>query len=406
MPVADEPAVREGSIAVETTGHGVPRVQMPDRTRPEPRPANIDLLVGPEHRVRLVWAYVERLDLHGWYSQIKAVEGHPGRNPIAPEILLALWLYATIEAVGSARALERLCEEHSAYRWLCGGVSVNYHTLANFRSRSGPILDELLTTSVASLLAVDAVKLTRVAQDGLRVRACAGTKSFRRRDRLEKFLEQAKQQVEQLKDEVDSDPMASHRREQAARERAVQERKLKIEAALRRLPEMERAKERQAARGKKKVKEARSSTTDADATIMKMPNGGYNPAYNAQLCTETASQVIVGVDMITSGVDHGQASAMLDQLRLRYGRAPDEYLIDGGYVSAPEINALTAATSLVYAPVPEAGNDKLKPSEAREQDSEAVAEWRQRMQTEQAKTIYKERPRQPNASTHWPANGA
>lgn len=391
IPEADEPAAVEGLIASETTGRKVPRVQMPDRTRPELRPANIDLLVGPEHRVRLVWAYVEQLDLRGWYAQIKAVEGHPGRSPIAPEILLSLWLYATIEAVGSARALERLCEEHSAYRWLCGGVSVNYHTLADFRVQSGPILDELLTTSVASLLDVDAVKLTRVAQDGLRVRASAGSKSFRRRPRLEGFLEQAKQQVQQLKDEVESDPMACSRREQAARERAARERKLKIEAALRRLPEMERAKERQAARGKEKVNPARSSMTDAEATIMKMPNGGYNAAYNAQLCTETASQVIVGVDMISSGVDHGQASAMLGQLQRRYGRAPKEYLVDGGYVSAPEIATVAAATSLIYAPVPAPGNDKLTPSEARQQDSDAVAEWRQRMQTEQAKTIYKER---------------
>lgn len=391
MPMAaDEPAAVEGLMASETTEHKVPRVQMPDRTRPEPRPPNIDLLVGPEHRVRLVWAYVEQLDLRGWYAQIKAVEGHPGRSPIAPEILLALWLYATIEAVGSARALERLCEEHNAYRWLCGGVSVNYHTLANFRSQSGPVLDELLTTSVASLLDVDAVKLTRVAQDGMRVRASAGSKSFRSRDRLEGFLEQAQLQVQQLKDEVENDPMASSRREQAARERATRERKLKIEAAIRRLPEMERAKERQAARGKKKVNQARSSTTDADATIMKMPNGGYNPAYNAQLCTETTSQVIVGVDMISSGVDHGQASAMLGQLQYRYGRTPSEYLVDGGYVSAPEIDAV-AATSVIYAPVPAPGNDKLGASEVHEQDSKAVAEWRQRMQTEQAKTIYKER---------------
>lgn len=387
---ADETAAVRGLIAPETTERRVPRVQMPDRARPEPRPANIDLLVGPEHRVRLVWAYVEQLDLRGWYARIKAVEGGVGRSPIAPEILLALWLYATIEAVGSARALERLCDEHNAYRWLCGGVSVNYHTLANFRSQSGPILDELLTTSVATLLEVDAVKLTRVAQDGMRVRASAGSKSFRRRGRLEGLLAQAQQQVQQLKDEVESDPMACSRREQAARERAVRERKLKIEAALRRLPEMERVKEKQAARGKKKVNQARSSMTDAEATIMKMPNGGYNPAYNAQLCTETASQVIVGVEVISSGVDHGQASVMLDQLRRRYAQTPTEYLVDGGYVSAPEIDAV-AAVSTIYAPLPAAGNDKLAPTEAHHHDSEAVAEWRQRMQTEQAKEIYRER---------------
>jgi len=388
---SDEPAEIEKDLsASEPTEARVPRVQMPDRMRPEPRPANIDLLVGPDHRVRLVWAYVEQLNLGAWYARIRAVEGHPGRNPIAPEILLALWLFATIEAVGSARALARLCEEHNAYRWLCGGVSVNYHTLANFRVQRGELLDELLTSSVASLLEVGAVKLTRVAQDGLRVRASAGSKSFRRRSRLEGFLEQAQQQVQQLKDEVESDPLASSRREQAARERAALERQKKIEAALLRLPELERAKERQATRGKKKVNEARSSTTDAEATIMKMPNGGYNPAYNAQFCTETESQVIVGVDVEASGVDHGQMSAMLKQLQHRYGRAPAQYLVDGGYVSAPEIDA-TAATSTIYAPLPAPGKDKLAPSQPHARDSGAVAAWRQRMQTQEAKTIYKER---------------
>ena len=188
-----------------------------------------------------------------------------------------------------------------------------------------------------------------------------------------------------------------------ARERAALERQQKIEAALRRLPELERAKERQAARGKKKVNQARSSTTDAEATIMKMPNGGYNPAYNVQLCTETASQVIVGVGVETSGVDHGQMSSMLKQLQRRYGRAPTEYLVDGGYVSAPEIDAI-AATSPVYAPLPAAGSDKLAPSEAHQQDSEAVAAWRQRMQTSKLKQSIRNGLRPQNASMRWRAN--
>jgi hypothetical protein len=165
----------------------------------------------------------------------------------------------------------------------------------------------------------------------MRVRASAGSKSFRRRDRLEGFLAEAKQRVAQLKAEVEDDPAAHSRREQAARERAAREREQKIQAALKRLPELEQAKERQAARGKKKVNPARTSTTDAEATIMKMPNGGYNAAYNAQFCTDTGSQIIVGVDMSSSGVDQGQMTPMLSQLKQRYGTAPAEYLVDGGY---------------------------------------------------------------------------
>jgi transposase len=363
---------------------------MPNRAQIELRESDLESLIAADHRVRLVWAFVGQLKLDGFYAQIKAVEGGVGRSPIAPEILLSLWLYATIDGVGSARALARLCEQHDAYRWLCGGVSVNYHTLADFRVERGQVLDELLTTSVASLLEVGAVTLARVAQDGMRVRASAGSKSFRRRERLEGFLAQAREQVAQLKAEVESDPGAYNRREQAARERAARERAEKIQAALKRLPELEQAKERQAARGKKKVKPARTSTTDAEATIMKMPNGGYNVAYNAQLCTDTGSQVIVGVDMISSGVDQGQMTPMLAQLQRRYRTAPAEYLVDGGYVTGPEIE-LAAATCTVYAPLPARGNDKLEPHEKRRRDSAAVTAWRQRMTTDEAKEIYKQR---------------
>jgi transposase len=366
------------------------RVQMPNRKQLEMRASDLESLIAADHRVRLVWAFVEQLKLDAFYAQIKAVEGGVGRSPIAPEILLSLWLYATIEGVGSARALARLCEQHDVYRWLCGGVSVNYHTLADFRVERGQMLDELLTTSVASLLEVGAVTLARVAQDGMRVRASAGSKSFRRRERLEGFLAQAREQVVQLKAEVESDPGAYSRREQAARERAAREREEKIQAALKRLPELEQAKERQSARGKKKVKPARTSMTDAEATIMKMPNGGYNAAYNAQLCTDTGSQIIVGVDMLSSGVDQGQMTPMLAQLQRRYRTAPAEYLVDGGYVTGPEID-LAATTSTVYAPLPAQGNDKLDPHEKRPGDSAAVAAWRQRMTTDEAKEIYKQR---------------
>lgn len=387
----DEPVPESApKEAAPSASRKTARVQLPNRAQLEMRASDLESLIPADHRVRLVWAFVEQLKLDAFYAQIRAVEGGVGRSPIAPEIMLSLWLYATIDGVGSARALARLCEQHDAYRWLCGGVSVNYHTLADFRVKRGPLLDELLTTSVASLLEVKAVTLNRVAQDGMRVRASAGSKSFRRRERLQGFLAEAREQVALLKAEVENDPGAYSRREQAARERAAQEREEKIKAALKRLPELEQAKERQAARGKKKVKEARTSTTDADATIMKMPNGGYNAAYNAQLCTDTGSQVIVGVDMISSGVDQGQMTPMLAQLQRRYGTAPAEYLVDGGYVTGPEIDA-AATNCTLYAPLPAQGNDKHQPHEQRRRDSAAVAAWRQRMTTDEAKEIYKER---------------
>src|SRR3989338_8802370 len=183
-----------------------PRLQRPNRAQVELRPVDLEGLLPADHRARIVWDFVEGLDLEPLHAEIKAVEGHAGRPPIDPAILMALWLYATVEGVGSARAVARLCEEHDAYRWLCGGVSVNYHTLADFRVQPVESLDRLLTTSVATLMSEGLVTVTRVAQDGVRVRANAGAASFRRRRRLEESLAEAQAQLEALRQELHDDP--------------------------------------------------------------------------------------------------------------------------------------------------------------------------------------------------------
>lgn len=196
---------------------GAPRLREPVRDQLELRSVDLDGLIAADHPVRTVWAYVERLDLRVLEEQIKAREGRPGHPPASPRLLLALWLYATSDGVGSARALARLCESHDAYRWLCGGVSVNYHTLADFRTAHPGLLDDLLTRSVAALAAAGAIDLDTMAQDGVRVRASAGAGSFRRRQSLHKCLKKAHRLVAQLRAELDDDPAASNRRLKAAR---------------------------------------------------------------------------------------------------------------------------------------------------------------------------------------------
>jgi transposase len=366
---------------------GVPRLRMAVRDQIVFRATALDDLIPQEHTVRVIWEYIVGLDLTPLYDRIKAVQGRPGRSPIDPRILLALWLYATTRGVGSARQLDALCRENIVYQWIVGDVSVNYHTISDFRTDHAELLDDLLTRSVAVLMAEGLVDLERVAQDGMRVRASAGAASFRRKPTLEEALAEAKQQVEALGQELEADPKASNRRQKQARHRAARERMERVEAALARLPELE---------SKKKPDEkdkARCSTTDPDATVMKMANGGFNPAYNVQFATDTKSQVIVGVGVITNGNDQGQMGPMVEQIHDRYDRVPGAMLVDGGFAKHEDIDAVSGPGTecMVYAPVQKPKDPKADRHAPSPRDSKRVAEWRQRMGTDEAKTIYKER---------------
>jgi transposase len=366
---------------------GRPRLRTANREQIVFRAAPLDALLADDHPARIVWAYVEGLDLAPLYDRIKAVEGAAGRAPIDPKILMALWLYATVEGIGSARHLDRLCREHSAVQGIAGDVSTNYHTRADFRTEHIELLDGLLTRSVAALMAEGLVELNRVAQDGMRVRASAGAASFRRRPTLEEALAEAQRQVEALRQEVEEDPAATDRRQKGARARAASERVEAIKRALGRLPELEAKKE------PKEVDKARCSTTDAEATVMKMADGGFRPAYNVQFATDTSSQIIVGVAVETTGSDAGQMAPMVGQVRGRTAKVPPEWLVDGGFAQHDQIDAVSAPEGgcTVDAPVPKPRDPKVDRHEPKPGDSAAVAAWRRRMATEQAKAIYKER---------------
>lgn len=382
----DAPDLPPAPAPAAALGPGVARVLWPNRTQLELRPCDLESLLPEGHRARQVWAWVERCDLSAIYARIRAVQGGSGRSAIAPEILFALWLYATLDGIGSARAIARLTQAHDAYRWICGGVSVNYHTLSDFRAAHGEVLDALLTDSVAVLMAEGVVSLKQVAQDGTRVRASAGAASFRRGATLAQCLEQAREQVERLKAQIDADPAAPSRRHVAARERAARERQERLQRALERLPEVADIKAKQG----KPRESARVSTTDAEATVMKMGDGGYRPAYNAQFATDTESQVIVGVDAATAGSDMGQLLPMLEQVGARCGQDPDAWLVDGGYPAHEQLEQ-AAERTLVYAPVPKPKDPASDPHARKDGDSDAVAAWRERMGREEAKAIYKAR---------------
>jgi transposase len=369
---------------------GRPRLKRPNREQMAFRPSNLEEMVPEDHPVRLIWSFVEELDLSPLYAQIQAVEGGPGQSTIDPRLLMALWLYATLEGVGSARALDRLCQEHIAYLWILGGVTVNYHTLADFRVSQGALLDQLLSQSVASLMAEGLAHLERTAQDGLRVRASAGKKSFRGRGKLEACLRQAEAQVEMLKAELETDSGASSRRQRAARQRARRDRTARVRRALKQMEVLEEQRSK-STRKEKDRKPARASTTDPDARIMKMPDGGFRPAYNVQMDVDTTSQLIVGMRVTNAGVDQGQMGPMVEQERQRYGRAAREHLVDGGFATHADIQQVADKGVAVYAPLPEVRPVTKTSHGPPEPLPPSVIAWRERMQTEEAKAIYKQR---------------
>jgi len=377
-------APEQGGSQPERTG--APRVVTADRGQLAWRTCDLESLLPAEHRARLIWSAVEKLDLTKFYEPIAARENEPGRPAIDPKILVGLWLYATSEGVGSARELARLCGAHDAYRWICGGVSVNHHTLSDFRVGHAAALDDLMTQVLAVLLHGGLVTLERVAQDGMRVRASAGASSFRREPSLKACLEAARSQVDEAKRQADEPDTQRSARERAAVERAAREREERVTRALAELPKA------RAAKNKAKDKEqARVSTTDPEARVMKMGDGGFRPAYNAQFATDTTSRVIVGVGVTNSGSDMGQADPMRAEIERRTGGQPKDLLIDGGFAKLESIEDASAAGTTVYAPVPKPRKEGIDPHEPKEGDTPAVAEWRQRMATAEAKEIYKQR---------------
>lgn len=372
------------------------RVVRAERSQIEWAPRKLDALIAEDHPARAVWAFLERLDLSDFYVSIKAVADRPGRPASDPQVLLALWVFATVQGIGKARELARLCEEHDAYRWIRGGVPVDYHLLSDFRIAHQAALDALLTQVVAAMMAGGLVDLEEVAQDGVRIRASAGASSFRGREALERCLAATEARVKQLAEQRDHPDPQVTAREQAARQRAAREREERVKAAIELLPELEKIKERQRKkRGKagERVTEARASTTDPDAPIMRMADGGYRPAYNGQLATDCASQVIVGVGVVTSGADQGEALPVEEQVARRTGQHPKRYLMDGGFVDRDDITTMEEHGVEVYAPLPPARGSKSgkQPTDPHRGDSPEVLAWRERMATEEAHATYKDR---------------
>ena len=376
---ADRP---EAAIFVEP-----PRLRRPDRRQTLLEPVNLDERLPADHRARVVWAFVQRLDLSQFEAPLVNRGSTPGRSATDPALLVALWLYATIENVGSARQLARLCQEHDAYRWLCGGVAVNHHTLSDFRVQYEAALDGLFTQTIVALISQDLITVEQLSQDGMRVRASAGSSSFRRRQTLERLQAAAQAHVARVKDELDSaDDTAA--RLKAARQRAAQEKLARIDAALAVLPELEAIKQNPTGKPSRR-QEARVSTTDVEARRMKMPGGAIQPGYNVQFGTDVGSRAIVAVDVVNTGSDAQQSAPLREQAERRTGKKVKAHLVDGGFVNKDLIGAAESQGVAIYAPLPK--NRVGEPCVQDRKDSAGVAAWRRRMCEPTALAIYHQR---------------
>jgi transposase len=374
----------------QAEGRGALRLREPERRQIDMHVAALDDLIPEDHPVRGVWAFVDGLDLSALHALVKAREGQPGHLPAAPKLMLSLWLWATVDGVGSARQLDRLCRDHLVYRWLCGGVSMNYRSLSSFRIAHMGVLERLLAQGVAAMVEAGLVSLDTLAQDGLRVRAGAGARSFRRRARLEELHTAARARVERLRAEVETDPAAGDRVRRAAMERGARDRAARIAAAQERMQELEAERERREKTNKKEVKkqkEPRASTTDAEARVMMMSDGGWRPGYNMQIISAPQHQVIVEIDIDTSGSDRGLAQPGIETVHAA-GYKPSNYLADGGFTKNDDIEWAHTNDIKLWCPATQSkhGTDPYAP---KKDDGAGVADWRERMKSEGKKPFYR-----------------
>jgi hypothetical protein len=285
--------------------------------------------------------------------------------------------------------------------WLCGGVRVNYHTLADFRSKNEAAFRRVLQDHVVSLVAAGVVRLTEIVQDGVRVHAHAGRNSFRTRGKLKEIRRDVEARIKALSNELHDDPAATSRRQTAARERALRDRRARVEKAIEQSKAMDeqkaqsdshRSKEQQAEQKRRADNdETEASATDSEATRMKMADGGTRPAFNIQTALDPRSRIVVDVMLTQRRNDIGLLPPMVDLIEAHYGCRPQRVIVDGGYVTRRDIDSLATRGVEVVAPVPSRGPERDRFAEPKVKDLPGVAAWRHRMNTDDGRAAMKTR---------------
>lgn len=387
LPKFDTPETTQNQI-------GNPRLLKPIRNQVEMNYCSIDDMLDKDHPIRNVWRYVENLDLSKKLLKIKSIEGHVGRPAIDPKILVSLWLYATIEGIGAASVIAQRVKDSLSYKWLCGDVPVEVRTISQFRADNGDLFEDILIQGIVILQKSGLVELKEIAHDGLRVRAHASKDTFKDKKSIKLLLKEAKERVSILKRELEEDK-GKHVIKVKERELRHAESKLKVlKDAQNEVSKFidDQKKSRRRNRKKNMTKEEKDevkiSITDPEARIMKLPGGGFRPAYNFQYAVDTATYVVVGVDVVQARSDNGQLYPMYKKIKKHFGVKPEKYLADGGYKKMESIEKLEKDNCEVYLPVQSSSKNNFKPQK---NESEELQNWRNRMSTDEGKQVYKRR---------------
>jgi len=292
---------------------------------------DVEQLIDQDHRARVIWELVGKLDLSRFYDAIKSREEKGGCPAHSPQLLISLWVYALTLGINSAREIQRRCEWDPAFRWLTGLEVVNYHTLSDFRVEKQEAADELFSQLLAVLSSEGLVNLEQVTLDGTKIKAQASGKSFRREKTLQEHLEWARQRVKEVESENREE---ISQRVAKAQQRARREKQERLELALKELEKVREQKE-----GEEK-KEARASSSDPEARIMKQSGGGFAPSYNTQISTDTANGIIVDVEVMQAGNDYDQLLPAVERIAERLGKLPQQVVVDGGFIRRENVEGM------------------------------------------------------------------
>lgn len=343
-----------------------------------------DALIPEDHPARILWRVLGTLDLSRFEVGFTSVEGHAGRALLSPQRMLTLWLFAYTDGVSSARRIGRLIERDAVYRWIVADLDVSHDKLSAFRRAHGEALDSLFTDVLGVLVHKGLVSLALVSQDGTRTRAAATAPSFRTYGSLLACREQAALHLKAVLAAVDDEEYS--KAQHARREATAKDYQRRVEGAITAVKEL------QASNGSSD-KPARVSTTDAEARVMKMGDGGFRPAYNVQYVVAGSglggSRAVVGVKVTNVGSDMGSLTSMMEQVEQRTGVYPETLLADGGHACHEDIVTTEQHGVAVIMPPP----DRAKSIATLRQEGappELIA-WRERMETPEAKEQYRAR---------------